>query len=115
MSQDTKLKMAPVLCAGITTYDPLVHNGVTSGWRVGVLGLGGLGQMAMKLARKMGATVVAISSSPHKKNMAMELGADDFITTESAENFSSHGRANSVDLVLDTVSAPHSIQASSEH
>lgn len=110
LTHEQKLKMAPVLCAGITTYDPLRYYGVTSGWRVGVLGLGGLGQTAIKLARKLGATVTAISSSPGKKEKAFDLGADDFIVNDNPENFKVPERAGTVDIVLDTVSAPHDVR-----
>ncbi len=98
---------APLLCAGITTYSPLRHVGVTKGSRVAVLGLGGLGHMAVKLAASMGAEVTMLSRSPDKKADAKKLGAHEFILTsgEGALN----KLANRFDAIIDTVSAKHDI------
>ncbi|HLO99676.1 MAG TPA: NAD(P)-dependent alcohol dehydrogenase [Fimbriimonas sp.] len=100
---------APLLCAGITTYSPMRHFGVTPGMKVGVVGLGGLGHMAVKFAKAMGAHVTVLSHSPNKKDDAMRLGADDFIATSDAECFSTH--ANQFEFILDTVSAAHDLNA----
>lgn len=96
---------APLLCAGITTYSPLKHFGVKAGDRVAVVGLGGLGHMAVKLAKSMGAHVTVLSQSPKKKEDAGRLGADDFISTKDPAAFSSN--AKRFDFILDTVSAQH--------
>ncbi len=100
-------KIAPLLCAGITTYSPLRHWKVGKGDRVGVLGLGGLGHMAVKLAVAMGAEVTVLSHSPQKEKDARRLGANHFISTENIEI--SHVFSNHFDLILDTVSAPHDL------
>ncbi|MHC5731647.1 MAG: NAD(P)-dependent alcohol dehydrogenase, partial [Nostoc sp.] len=68
---------APLLCAGITTYSPMRHWGVTKGKKVGVVGLGGLGHMGVKFAHALGAHVVVFTTSPHKKEDALRLGADE--------------------------------------
>lgn len=95
---------APLLCAGITTYSPLWQFGVKAGDRVGVVGLGGLGHMAVKLAASMGAKVTVLSSSARKEADARRLGAADFVTTAAG---ALTGRSRSLDLIIDTVSAPH--------
>jgi len=100
-------RVAPLLCAGITTYSPLRHWKVTKGQRVGILGLGGLGHMGVKLAAAMGAEVTLLSSSPGKKDDARRLGAHEFVLTSDADVLARHrGR---FDLILDSVSAPHDI------
>lgn len=96
---------APLLCAGITTYSPLRQWNCKQGARVGVVGLGGLGHMAVKLAASMGAEVAVLSSSPAKEADARRLGADDFILTREAAALKKW--MGSLDLILDTVSAPH--------
>jgi len=96
---------APLLCAGITTYSPLREWNVKKGDRVGVVGLGGLGHMGVKLARSMGAEVVVLSTSPSKEEDARRLGATDFVVTKDAEQMK---RAKGLDLILDTVAANHS-------
>lgn len=98
---------APLLCAGITTYSPLREWGAGPGTRVGVVGLGGLGHMGIKLAKAMGAEVVLITTSENKRGDAMRLGASDVIVSRDASQFKRHAR--SLDIILDTVSAPHSL------
>lgn len=102
-------RAAPLLCAGITTYSPLRHFAVRTGSRVGVVGLGGLGHMAVKLAHAMGAQVTVLSHSPDKRQDALRLGADDFIATRDAQVFTQH--AKRFDFMLDTVSAQHDYNA----
>ena len=97
--------VAPLLCAGITTYSPLRHLGVSKGHRVGVLGLGGLGHMAVKFAVAFGAEVTMLSSSPSKKADAEKLGAHHFILT--SDEAAMKAAQNSFDFILNTVSAPH--------
>lgn len=98
-------RAAPLLCAGITTYSPLHRFGVKAGQEVAVVGLGGLGHMAVKIAKAMGARVTVLSHSPGKQADAKRLGADDFIATRDAAIFKTH--AGSFDFMLDTVSAKH--------
>jgi uncharacterized zinc-type alcohol dehydrogenase-like protein len=97
--------VAPLLCAGITTYSPLRRFNVNAGQRVGVVGLGGLGHMGVKLAASMGAEVTVFSTSPSKEEDARKLGANHFVVTKDPANLES--LANSFDLILDAVSAPH--------
>jgi uncharacterized zinc-type alcohol dehydrogenase-like protein len=99
--------VAPLLCAGITTYSPLKKFGVGPGQRVGVVGLGGLGHMAVKLAKAMGAEVTVFSTSPGKAEDAHKLGADNFVITRDPENLAPF--ANSFNLIIDTVSADHDV------
>jgi uncharacterized zinc-type alcohol dehydrogenase-like protein len=100
---------APLLCAGITTYSPLRHWGVTKGKKVGVVGLGGLGHMGVKLAHALGAHVVAFTTSPGKKEDALRLGADEVVVSRNADEMRKH--AGSFDFILDAVSADHDINA----
>ncbi len=100
---------APLLCAGITTYSPMRRWGVTQGRRVGVVGLGGLGHMAVKFADAFGAHVVVFTTSPHKKDDALRLGADEVVVSKDANAMQKH--AGSFDFILDAVSAPHDINA----
>ncbi|SFN32214.1 NAD(P)-dependent alcohol dehydrogenase [Dokdonella immobilis] len=102
-------RAAPLLCAGITVYSPMRHYGVEAGDSVAVVGLGGLGHMAVKIARAMGARVTVLSTSPSKRDDALALGADDFAATSDPTVFKT--RAGSFDFVLDTVSAPHDYNA----
>ncbi len=97
--------VAPLLCAGITTYSPLRHVGVTKGHRVAVLGLGGLGHMAVKFAASFGAEVTMLSSSPSKEADAKKLGAHHFALTSDANTMNK--LQNHFDFILNTVSAPH--------
>ena len=101
--------VAPLLCAGITTYSPLRHWKVGTGHRLGVVGLGGLGHMAVKLGAAMGAHVTVLSSSPRKRDDAARLGAHDFLLTSDEKAFAS--AAGRFDFILDTVSAPHDLAA----
>src|ERR1700674_5065258 len=100
---------APLLCAGITTYSPMRHWGVTKGKKVGVVGLGGLGHMGVKFAHALGAHVVAFTTSPRKKEDALRLGADEVVISRSADEMRKH--AGSFDFILDAVSADHDINA----
>jgi uncharacterized zinc-type alcohol dehydrogenase-like protein len=100
---------APLLCAGITTYSPLRQFGCKAGDHVGVVGLGGLGHMAVKLAASMGAKVTVLSTSPSKAEDARRLGASDFAVTKDASTFEK--LAGTFDLIIDTVSAPHDYNA----
>jgi alcohol dehydrogenase (NADP+) len=100
-------EVAPLLCAGITTYSPLKHFNVREGRRVGVVGLGGLGHMGVKLAASMGAEVAVFSTSKEKEQDARKLGANDFVVTRDPQNLASLGSA--FDFILDTVSAPHDL------
>lgn len=99
--------VAPLLCAGITTYSPLRHWGVGPGQKVGVVGLGGLGHMAVKFAHSFGATVTVFSRSINKKEDALKLGASDVIINTDTEAIASH--AGQFDFIIDTVSAPHDL------
>ncbi len=98
---------APLLCAGITTYSPLRHWGVTKGKKVGVVGLGGLGHMAVKFAHALGAHVIVFTTSPNKKEDAVRLGADDVVVSRNTDQMNKH--AGSLDFIIDTVSAEHDI------
>ncbi|MGD0136987.1 MAG: NAD(P)-dependent alcohol dehydrogenase [Bryobacteraceae bacterium] len=100
---------APLLCAGITTYSPMHHWGVTKGQKVGVVGLGGLGHMAVKFAHALGAHVVVFTTSPNKKEDALRLGADEIVVSRNAGEMSKH--AGSFDFILDAVSGEHDINA----
>ena len=96
---------APLLCAGITTYSPLRHWGVGKYHKLAVVGLGGLGHMAVKIARALGTEVTVLSTSEHKRAEAMRLGANHFAVTSQPETFVTLQRR--FDFLLDTVSAPH--------
>ena len=100
---------APLLCAGITTYSPMRHWGVTKGKKVGVVGIGGLGHMAVKIAHALGAHVVAFTTSASKKEDALALGADEVVVSRNANEMQKH--AGSFDFILDAVSADHDINA----
>lgn len=99
--------VAPLLCAGITTYSPLRRFGVGQGKKVGIVGLGGLGHMGTKFARAFGAHVVVFTTSPGKTEDAMRLGAHEVVVSRNAEEMKKH--AGSFDFILDTVSADHDI------
>jgi uncharacterized zinc-type alcohol dehydrogenase-like protein len=101
--------VAPLLCAGITTYSPMRHWGVSKGKKVGVVGLGGLGHMAVKFAHGLGAHVVVFTTSPSKKEDARRLGADEVVISKNADEMQKH--ADSFDFILDAVSADHDINA----
>lgn len=100
---------APLLCAGITTYSPMRHWGVTKGKKVGVVGLGGLGHMGVKFAHALGAHTVVFTTSPGKKDDALRLGADEVVVSRDANEMGKH--AGSFDFILDAVSADHDINA----
>ncbi|MEJ5369905.1 MAG: NAD(P)-dependent alcohol dehydrogenase [Bryobacteraceae bacterium] len=100
---------APLLCAGITTWSPLRHWNVGEGKKAGVVGLGGLGHMAVKFARALGAHVVVFTTSPRKKEDALRLGAHEVVISTDANEMSKH--AGSFDFILDAVSADHDIGA----
>jgi len=99
--------VAPLLCAGITTYSPLKRFDVRAGQKVGIVGLGGLGHMGVKFAVAMGAEVTVFSTSPTKEQDARDLGAHNFVVTKMPENFKP--LAGRFDFILDTVSAPHDL------
>lgn len=101
--------VAPLLCAGITTYSPLRRHNVTEGQKVGVVGLGGLGHMGVKLAKAFGAHVVVFTTSPNKVEDALRLGADEVVNSKNADEMKKH--LNSFHFILDTVSAQHDINA----
>lgn len=97
---------APMLCGGVTVYSPLKQNGVGPGKRVGVIGIGGLGHMAIMFAKALGAErVVAISRNDGKKSDALQMGADELIATDTDEEWSQKS-ANSLDVIICTVSSP---------
>ncbi|MFB9136987.1 NAD(P)-dependent alcohol dehydrogenase [Vibrio olivae] len=100
-------RTAPILCAGITTYSPLRHWGVKEGSRVGVVGLGGLGHMAVKLAVAMGAEVTVISRSKSKEEEAKALGAKGILASSDADEMQANGAA--FDLIIDTVPVKHDV------
>ena len=99
--------VAPLLCAGITTYSPLKHWKVGPGQKVGIVGLGGLGHMGVKIAAAMGAEVYVFSTSPNKRDDAKRLGAKDLIVSRDADAMAEH--ANSFDFILNTVAAAHDL------
>lgn len=101
--------VAPLLCAGITTYSPLRHWNAGPGKKVGVVGIGGLGHMGVKLAHAMGAHVVAFTTSESKRKEALDLGADEVVVSRSEAEMQAH--AGSFDLILNTVAASHSLDA----
>jgi uncharacterized zinc-type alcohol dehydrogenase-like protein len=98
---------APLLCAGITTYSPMRHWGITKGKKVGVVGLGGLGHMAVKFSHALGAQTVVFTTSPSKKDDALRLGADEVVISKDANEMAKH--VGSFDFILDAVAAPHDI------
>ena len=100
---------APLLCAGITTYSPLRHWGVTAGQKVGVVGLGGLGHMAVKFSGALGAHVVVFTRSASKRDDAVRLGADEVVVSGNANEMAKH--AGSFDFIIDAVSADHDVNA----
>jgi len=100
---------APLLCAGITTYSPMRRWKVGKDTKVGVVGLGGLGHMAVKFARALGSHVVVFTTSPHKKEDALRLGAHEVVISRDAAEMQKH--AGSLDFILDAVSADHDINA----
>ena len=101
--------VAPLLCAGVTTWSPLRRWGVGPGQKVGIVGLGGLGHMGVKLAHALGAHVVLFTTSPGKEADAKRLGADEVVISKDAEAMAA--QAESFDFILDTVAAQHDINA----
>jgi uncharacterized zinc-type alcohol dehydrogenase-like protein len=101
--------VAPLLCAGITTYSPLRHWNAGPGKKVGIVGIGGLGHMGIKLAHAMGAHVVAFTTSEGKRQDAHGLGADEVVISRDPAQMQAH--ANSFDMILDTVAASHDLDA----
>jgi uncharacterized zinc-type alcohol dehydrogenase-like protein len=101
--------VAPLLCAGITTYSPLRHWNIGPGRKVGVVGIGGLGHMGIKIAHAMGAHVVAFTTSDSKRQDAHDLGADEVVISRDDAQMQAH--AGSFDLILDTVAASHDLDA----
>lgn len=106
-STQSLANVAPLLCAGITTYSPLKRYKIGPGKRVGVIGLGGLGHMAVKIAAAMGAEVTVLSTSPSKEQDAHRLGATKFVVTKDPKNLEPF--TNYFDFILDAVSAPHDL------
>ena len=96
-------KAAPLLCAGITLYSPLMHWQAGPGKKVGIIGLGGLGHMGVKIARALGAEVTVLSHSEKKRDDALKMGAHNFLVTKNEDVFKKH--ANYFDLIVNTVSA----------
>lgn len=101
--------VAPLLCAGITTWSPLRHWKVGPGQKVGVVGIGGLGHMGVKLAHALGAHVVAFTTSDSKREAALALGADEVVVSRNPDEMNAH--ANSFDFILNTVAASHDLDA----
>ena len=101
--------VAPLLCAGITTYSPLHQWGVGPGHKVGIVGLGGLGHMGVKIAAAMGAHVVLFTTSSSKREDALRLGAKEVVVSKNPEEMAAH--LGSFDFILNTVAAPHSLDA----
>ncbi len=101
--------VAPLLCAGITTYSPIRRWGNIQGKKVGVVGLGGLGHMGVKFAKAFGARVAVFTTSPGKKEDALRLGADEVIISTDSEQMKQH--AGSFDFILDTIAADHDVNA----
>ncbi len=108
-SEEQLAAVAPLLCAGITTYSPLRHWQTGPGKKVGIVGIGGLGHMGIKLAHAMGAYVVAFTTSESKREDAKALGADEVVVSRNADEMAAH--AKSFDFILNTVAAPHDLDA----
>ncbi|MGN2436962.1 NAD(P)-dependent alcohol dehydrogenase [Pseudomonas syringae] len=106
---DNLAAVAPLLCAGITTYSPLRHWKVGPGTKVGIVGLGGLGHMGVKIAHAMGAHVVLFTTSPDKREDGLRLGADEVIVSRDPAQMAT--QVNSLDFILNTVAAPHDLDA----
>ncbi|AVS75169.1 NAD(P)-dependent alcohol dehydrogenase [Paracidovorax cattleyae] len=107
--EDSLAAVAPLLCAGITTYSPLRQWNAGPGRKVGIVGLGGLGHMGVKIAAAMGAHVVLFTTSDSKREDAKRLGAHEVVVSKNAGEMAAH--ANSFDLILNTVAAPHGLDA----
>lgn len=107
--EDQLAAVAPLLCAGITTYSPLRHWNAGPGKKVGIVGIGGLGHMGVKLAHAMGAQAVAFTTSESKRQDALDLGADEVVISKDPQQMAAHAR--SFDFILNTVAAPHDLDA----
>ena len=107
--EDQLAAVAPLLCAGITTWSPLRHWKVGPGMKVGIVGIGGLGHMGIKLARAMGAQVAAFTTSESKRQDAHDLGAHEVVNSRNAGEVRAH--AGTFDFILDTVAASHDLDA----
>ena len=107
--QEQLAAVAPLLCAGITTWSPLRHWNAGPGKRVGIVGIGGLGHMGIKLAHALGAHVVAFTTSESKRQDALALGADDVVVSKDLDAMAAQAR--SLDLIINTVAAPHDLDA----
>ena len=107
--EDQLAAVAPLLCAGITTYSPLRHWQAGPGKKVGVVGIGGLGHMGIKIAHAMGAHVVAFTTSESKREAAKALGADEVVVSRNPEEMQAHTKR--FDFILNTVAAPHNLDA----
>ena len=101
--------VAPLLCAGITTWSPLRHWNAGPGKKVGIVGIGGLGHMGVKIAHALGAHVVAFTTSESKREEARKLGADEVVNSKDAAQMKAH--AGSFDFILNTVAASHNLDA----
>ena len=101
--------VAPLLCAGITTWSPLRHWNVGPGKKVGIVGIGGLGHMGIKLADALGAHVVAFTTSPNKRDDAIALGADEVVVSRDPDEMAAH--TATFDFILNTVAASHNLDA----
>jgi alcohol dehydrogenase (NADP+) len=108
-SEEQLAAVAPLLCAGITTWSPLRHWNVGPGQKVGIVGIGGLGHMGVKLAHALGAHVVAFTTSESKRQDALDLGADEVVVSRNVEEMADHVR--SFDFILNTVAASHDLDA----
>jgi alcohol dehydrogenase (NADP+) len=108
-SEEQLAAAAPLLCAGITTWSPLRHWNAGPGKKVGIVGIGGLGHMGVKLAHALGAHVVAFTTSDNKRQDALALGADEVVVSRNADEMKAH--RNSFDLIVDTVAASHDLDA----
>jgi uncharacterized zinc-type alcohol dehydrogenase-like protein len=108
-SEDQLAAVAPLLCAGITTWSPLKHWNAGPGKKVGVVGIGGLGHMGIKLAHALGAHVVAFTTSESKRQDALNLGADEVVVSRNEDEMAAH--ASSFDFILNTVAASHNLDA----
>ncbi|MCU1719572.1 NAD(P)-dependent alcohol dehydrogenase [Pseudomonas sp. 5P_3.1_Bac2] len=106
-SKDDLAAVAPLLCAGITTYSPLRQWNVGPGQKVGIVGLGGLGHMGVKIAAALGAHVVLFTTSANKREDALRLGAAEVVVSKNPKEMAAH--ANSFDFILNTVAAPHDL------
>lgn len=108
-SEEQLAAVAPLLCAGITTYSPLRHWNAGPGKKIGVVGIGGLGHMGVKLAHAMGAHTVAFTTSESKRRDAKALGADEVVVSRNASEMGAH--VGSFDMILNTVAASHDLDA----